>query len=73
MQEALGLIPIQLHTYQMCMVVHSCNTGIGKVGAGRPKVQGNPQSYNEYEASLGYKRPYLKKQINVQRNKSTVY
>ena len=60
LQEALISIP---RTHKLCVAAHERHPRPGAKDAERPGVQGHPylQIHNEFEASLEYVRPRLKK------------
>jgi hypothetical protein len=49
----------KLSTWESSEVACAC---IWKMGAGRPSDQGHPRLHTEFEASLGYIRPCLRKE-----------
>lgn len=48
------------HDGKQDTVTHACHLNICEVEEGKPKLQGHPRLCNDFEASLGYLRYYLK-------------
>lgn len=58
MQEVLGFIT---EPYRPSVVVHAWNLNFQEMEVGGSVVQGRPLLYRKLEASLGYRRPCLKR------------
>jgi hypothetical protein len=66
MHEALGSITSLSKSF---MMIHTCNSRIWEVEARGPEVQGELNYLGKLNASLGYKRPCLKKKERKKRER----